>query len=178
MNKLHIGCGRCYMPGWINADIFSNVHADVYADMSALPYPRETFDLIYASHVLEHCNRHMVAATLTHWRDLLKTGGILRIAVPDFKACAEWYNKTGYLEQITGLLWGGQNHPRNNHFIGFDHETLSKRLIHAGFAQSSISTWNWKDTDHSHFDDYSQAYLPHMDKETGMLMSLNLQAIK
>jgi hypothetical protein len=27
-------------------------------------------------------------------------------------------------------------------------------------------------------DDYSQSYLPHMDKENGTLMSLNLEAVK
>ena len=28
------------------------------------------------------------------------------------------------------------------------------------------------------YDDYSQSYLPHMDKENGMLMSLNLEGRK
>jgi hypothetical protein len=28
------------------------------------------------------------------------------------------------------------------------------------------------------FDDYSQAYIPHMDKEGGRLISLNLEAEK
>jgi hypothetical protein len=28
------------------------------------------------------------------------------------------------------------------------------------------------------FDDHSQAYLPHMDKENGTLISLNIEAVK
>lgn len=33
----------------------------------------------------------------------------------------------------------------------------------------------WKNTEHSQFDDYSQSYIPHMDKINGTLMSLNVE---
>lgn len=174
--KLHIGTGKNYLPGFTNVDIFSSVRADVYADMTALPFDRGSFDLLYASHVLEHCNRLMVLATLSHWRDLLRDDGVLRIAVPDFAKCVEWYMKGGGLPSITGLLWGGQNHPKNNHFIGFDEETLSSDLHKIGF--NNVRRWDWRRTEHSEFDDYSQSFLPHLDKERGLLMSLNLEAVK
>jgi predicted SAM-dependent methyltransferase len=176
MNKLHIGCGKNYIPGWTNLDLFSSVKADVYADITALPFDRGSFDLIYASHVLEHVQRNTVVATLAHWRDMLKEGGTLRLAVPNFEAVAKWYAKTGNLNDVMGLLYGGQNHPKNNHFVTFDSNTLRRDLIRAGFSE--IRFWDWKTTDHAAFDDYSQCYLPHMDKDNGMLMSLNLEAVK
>ena len=40
---------------------------------------------------------------------------------------------------------------------------------------SHIEEWN---TEIYPQDDFSKAYLPHMDKENGILMSLNLLAIK
>ncbi len=175
-NKLHIGTGKNYLPGFVNVDIFSSVRADVYADMTALPFDRGSIDLIYACHVLEHAHRHMIAATLTHWRDLLKTGGTLRLAVPDFAACVKWYRATANLDQITGLLYGGQNHPKNNHFITFDEHTLANALRQVGFEK--ICRWDWCSTEHAQFDDFSQCFLPHMDKESGTLMSLNLEAVK
>lgn len=174
--KLHIGTGKNYLPGWTNVDIFSSVRADVYADMTSLPFDRGSCELIYASHVLEHAHRHMILATLTHWRDLLEPNGVLRIAVPNFGACCEWYARTGSLNDITGLLYGGQNHPKNNHFIAFDEATLCKSLVDVGFSE--IRQWDWRKTEHSQFDDFSQCFLPHMDKDAGKLMSLNIEAVK
>lgn len=174
--KLHIGCGKNYIPGWTNLDLFSSVKADVYADITALPFDRGSFDLIYASHVLEHVQRNAVIATLSHWRDLLKDGGVLRLAVPNFESVVRWYIDTGDLRAVTGLLYGGQNHPKNNHFITFDQNTLRSDLLKAGF--NTVHYWDWRKTEHAKFDDFSQCYLPHMDKEKGMLMSLNMEAVK
>ena len=43
---------------------------------------------------------------------------------------------------------------------------------------SEVKKYDWRKTSHSQFDDHSQAYLPHMDKENGDLMSLNIEAVK
>jgi len=41
-----------------------------------------------------------------------------------------------------------------------------------------IKRYDWRKTEHFYVDDYSQTYYPHMDKEDGKLMSLNVEAIK
>lgn len=171
--KLHIGAGRVYLPGFINVDIFDTHHADLYCDLTALPWEKGTFDLIYASHVLEHVHRRQVTATLFAWGQMLRPGGLLRLAVPDFGAVCERYRETRNLPELLGLLYGGQNHPKNNHFITFDHATLREHLLKAGFKK--VRTWDWRKTEHSDFDDYSRAYLPHLDF-SGQLMSLNVEA--
>lgn len=179
MKKLHVGSGRCILPqseGWINADLFDHTQADVYADMTALPFERESFDTLYAAHCLEHVHRRCVLSTLAHWRDLLKPGGTLRLAVPDFEAACDWYSKTKDLKSLIGIMYGGQTHPRNTHHIIFDRRTLTEALDKVGFVK--VRTWDWRKTDHSAFDDYSQAYLPAMQKDTGLLMSLNLECTK
>ena len=53
---------------------------------------------------------------------------------------------------------------------------LKKILEEVGFK--NIKRYDWKNTIHKHYDDYSQAYIPHMDKENGILMSLNVEAVK
>ena len=175
-SKLHIGSGKCYLPGWLNVDLFSNVKADAYHDMTALPYERGSFDIIYASHVLEHQHRHMVLATLNHWVGLLKPGGTLRIAVPNFEAVCRWYSKTGDLKSVMGLLYGGQDCHLNRHTTTFDDAYLHDLLEAAGLV--NVRTWDWRATEHADHDDFSQCHLPHMDKQNGMLMSLNLEATK
>lgn len=174
--KLHIGAGRVYLPGFINVDIFDTHHADLYCDLTSLPWDKATFDLIYASHVLEHVHRRQVTATLFVWGKMLRPGGILRLAVPDFGAVVERYRETHDLPELLGLLYGGQNHPKNNHFVIFNYETLSEHLKKAGFKK--VRPWDWRKTEHTDHDDYSQCYLPHLDKENGRLMSLNVEAVK
>lgn len=179
MRKLHIGCGKTYLPrenGWINHDVFESTRADIYSDMTALPFDRGYFDLIYSSHVLEHQHRHMVLATLSHWHSLLGLDGILRLAVPDFAACCARYRQTEDLKEIIGLLYGGQNHPKNFHTMAFDEKTLTEALLRVGFK--SVRRWLWRETEHAEFDDYASAVLPHLDRKNGMSVSLNLEAVK
>jgi len=178
MSKLNIGCGKCYLPrehGWTNIDIFSSVNADVYADMAALPFEPHSFDLVYASHVLEHSHRATVLAILSHWRHLLKPGGVLRLAVPNFAAVVEQYKEKENLMELLGLLYGGQNHPKNVHTVTFDEWTLGGALLKVGFKE--VRKWRWQETEHADFDDYSQAYLPAFDKADGRLMSLNVEGV-
>lgn len=176
LKKLHLGSGKVYLPGWTNVDIFTSCRADRYADVTCLPYEKDSYDLIYASHILEHVHRHMVLATLSHWHGILCHGGILRLAVPDFKAVVEHYVLHQDLPLLIGLLYGGQNYHLNRHTVVFDRATLSHDLHLSGFRD--VRTWDWRNTEHANFDDYSQCYLPHMDKEHGVLMSLNLEATK
>lgn len=176
IRKLHIGAGKVHLPGFINVDLFDTHHQDLYCDLTRLPWDPESFELIYASHVLEHVHRRMVTATLHHWASMLKPGGVLRLAVPNFDAVCARYADTGDLKELLGLLYGGQNHPKNNHFVVFDHRTLKEHLELAGLKE--VRRWDWRNTEHAGFDDYSQAYLPGMQKITGRLMSLNLEATK
>jgi predicted SAM-dependent methyltransferase len=175
--RLHIGSGRVYLPGWTNVDLFSNARADLYCDMMRLPFEKESFDLIYACHVLEHAHRHTVYAVLHHWRELLKLGGTLRLAVPDFASIVSRYNDAKNLPELIGLLYGGQNHPLNVHMTTFDYRTLEDALSKVGFKR--MRAWDWRTTDHAQFDDYSQARLPHMSENSETTwVSLNMEAVK
>jgi len=177
---VHLGCGSKFIPGFIHVDIVSFPHVDIVGPVERLPDFRDnSVDLIYASHVLEHFGRNQYLSVLTEWHRVLKPQGILRLAVPDFKACVEQYLMTGRIDGetgILGLLCGGQRHEYDNHLMVFDQTLLEKSLIKVGFKECRI--WDWRTTQHTSVDDYSQAYLPHMNKLAGRLMSLNLEAVK
>lgn len=77
---------------------------------------------------------------------------------------------------LIGLVSGGQRDDTDSHHMIFDAPLLSGLLLQAGFSE--VMRWDWYNTEHSEVDDYPQAHLPHMDKENGRLMSLNLEAIE
>ncbi|MBC2861514.1 methyltransferase domain-containing protein [Stappia sp. 28M-7] len=180
IEKLHLGCGVKHIPGFYHVDALDYPHVDRIGPVEDLSFiPDGTVELIYACHVLEHFGRKEYRDVLAEWCRVLAPGGVLRIAVPDFRAAAELYLDTSNdiaLPQVLGLLVGGQRDQYDYHKMVFDEETLSATLIDVGF--SSTRRWDWRTTEHSGLDDYSQAYLPHMAKDTGRLVSLNLEGVK
>ena len=175
--KLHLGCGKRYIPGFIHIDLADYPHIDYKNDVSDLSMFEDNFvDLIYACHVLEHFKRHEIERVLTEWYRVLKIGGILRVAVPDFAAIVRVYKKYKDMELIMGLLYGGQDYEYNFHHVTFDFKYLEKLLTKVGFK--NIHRYDWREIIHKNYDDFSQAYIPHMDKEHGILMSLNVGAEK
>lgn len=81
--KLNIGCGNDLKEGYINLDIV-DYGGNVIHDINTFPYPFEanTFDEIFASHVLEHLdNFHK---TITELYRILKPNGRLIVYAPFF----------------------------------------------------------------------------------------------
>jgi ubiquinone/menaquinone biosynthesis C-methylase UbiE len=133
-------------------------------------------DLIYASHILEHFDRYKYKDVLDVWFRKLREGGVLRLAVPDFDQVIKMYNKDSDMKSILGFLVGGQTTKYDYHNMVFNRKGLTLDLLEAGFTE--IREWDWRNTSHTEYDDYSQAYFPHLEKENGTLMSLNLEAKK
>lgn len=175
--KLHLGCGDKHINGFVNIDVRNLESVDLVEDIKTLKsFSNDSVDLIYTSHVLEHFGRHEYMSVLTNWFNVLKPGGILRICVPDFEKVVEHYNEYKNLEVLRGFLYGGQNYEQNFHYCAWDFNTINKDLKLIGFK--NIQRYDWRLTEHSHIDDFSQSYLPHMEKSNGKLMSLNVEAIK
>ena len=175
--KLHLGCGKKYIKGFIHVDLLELDHIDYKTSVDKLYFaPDNSIDLIYTSHLLEHIGRHEFKKVLVEWYRVLKPSGVLRVAVPDFEALISHYHINHNLQEILGLLMGGQKDEYDYHKMIFDEDSLTEALIDVGFK--SVCKYDWRETEHNDLDDFSQAYLPHMDKKKGMLMSLNMEAIK
>ena len=185
--KLHLGCGKNYIPGFVHVDLDEHPHIDHRSNVKDLSFfENNTADLIYSSHTLEYFDRKEVVEVLSEWYRALKPNGVLRIAVPDFEAIVEVYKKYNDLDHqgILGPLYGKWPYNAKNdkgggtfyHKTTYDFNSLEKVLDKVGFK--NIKRYKWQDTIHKDYDDYSQAYIPHMDKENGILISLNVEAIK
>jgi len=182
--RLHLGCGSRCIPGFVHVDLAEYPHVDhrrSVADLS--PFADGSADLIYASHVLEYFDRQEAAGILAEWRRVLRPGGTLRLAVPDFPALVQVYQQTADLKNILGPLYGRMVLRRSDgraevvyHRTVYDFPSLRRLLEESAFADVRI--YDWRRTIHKDYDDHSQAYFPHMDKQQGLLISLNVEAVK
>jgi len=180
MLKLHLGCGeKNFGSYWIHIDgsKYDHIHSH---DIVNLPFEDNSIDLIYACHVFEYFDREEAKDVLKNWHKKLKVNGILRLAVPNFEQYINLYkNAEIELDKFLGPLFGKWKMNENEtiyHKTTYDFKSLSKILKNNNFKD--IKLWDWKNVDHGIYDDYSQSYIPHMDKENGYLMSLNIECYK
>lgn len=176
MTKLHLGCGTKRLPGYVNVDILPGPAVDVIGDLRKLDYPDASVDMIYSCAAIEHFGRREWVDLLREWARVLKPGALLRVSTMDFEACVARYLEKRNMTELLGLLIGGQKDDYDWHGMIFDFDTIREGLHQAGFE--NVRRYDWRKTDIGEMgiDDYSQAYLPHMDKEHGRLMMLNVEA--
>lgn len=129
--NIHLGCWHRNIPGFINVDLCDMPHIHYKSSIDKLPmFEDNCADLIYSSHSLEYFDRVQVADVLSEWNRVLKVGGILRLAVPDFDKLLEVYKKTGDITKILGPLYGRMEITSvNNEKMCLYHKTVYN-LIH------------------------------------------------
>ena len=178
-----MGCGsRNFGKEWIHIDGGNYEHLD-YKDITKLEFGDNTVDLIYASHVIQYFDRADIIPILKEWIRVLKPKGILRVAVPDFEVVARLYllgNEHGnynldyFLEPLYGKMEMGDK--LIYHKTIYDYKSLRTLLSNIGL--SSIHIWDWRQTEHTKFEDYGQIHLPYTNKNSGTLISLNMEGEK
>ena len=175
-----MGCGwRNFGKDWVHIDGGSYDHIDFNSITDLSQFESESVDLIYASHVIEYFDRFEIENVLKEWHRILKKQGVLRLAVPDFKALSTLYlDGKIKLDAALGPLYGRMDMGPQKiyHKTVYDFDSLKNVLEGLGF--SNVKKYEWRETCHASFDDHSQAYIPHMNKESGTLISLNVECTK
>ena len=127
MRCLEIGPGDQRLPGdWTTVDVMArNGIVDYVCRWGAerLPFPDESFDLIYASHVLEHIPWYETECALREAVRVLAPGGSIEIHVPDFDVLARAAHNQACLDDSAE---GGHNDPM--HWMHW----VAERLFHLG----------------------------------------------
>lgn len=181
MIRLNLGCGNRKIDGFVHVDLADYPHIDYKCDIKNLTmFKNDSVDLIYCSHALEYFDRLDAFVALTEWYRVLKRGGVLRLAVPDFEAIVKVYLFYQDIEHrgILGPLYGKMRSGSKiiYHKTAYDFESLRKLLEIVGFRK--VKRYDWRETVHKDYDDHSQSYIPHLCKDKGILISLNTQCVK
>lgn len=168
--KLNLGSRDRNLAGFTNIDIDAHPGVDIVCDVSDLKdFKNESVDEIYASHILEHFQHPKTLSVLKEWNRVLVKGGILYVAVPDFKRAVELYQALGMQDWIVNYLWGDQGYKTAFHYAGFDLDRLRDLLLDAGFSEASqVDVFPYKSTDCSN----------NVSTCDGKNVSLNVLAVK
>ncbi len=136
MAKLNLGAGDCPLDGYENLD--RKTGQEVYP----LPqYPDNSIDEVRASHVLEHFGRGDVYYVLQEWVRVLKPGGWLKIAVPDFDRVARYHLEHPEDEEYDaeGYILGGQTDSNDFHHSLYNEDRL--RSVFEALGLTDIQRW-------------------------------------
>jgi SAM-dependent methyltransferase len=115
LRKLEIGPGFKRISGFETLNIFGGLNVDYVYDASRkLPFRSNTFEVIYASHILEHIPWYKTKKVIKEWVRTLKPGGSLEIWVPDgLKICKAFIDYELNQKNIKTDNWYKFNSNRN-----------------------------------------------------------------
>ena len=187
MNKirLHLGCGKRNLPGYIHIDIDNLPHIDYCSEIHNLyMFEDNSVDEIYNCGVIGYYDTEETQSVLKEWYRVLKPDGILRVSVVDFEKQVELYLKNKKID-IVGVLgpmfgrWAFTNTAGNKGVVykknAYDYAYLTKVLCKSGFKD--CKRYDWETFLPDDYDDYSAAYVPHKDK-SGIHIMLNVECKK
>ncbi|MCH2023539.1 MAG: methyltransferase domain-containing protein [Saprospiraceae bacterium] len=94
LKLLNLGCGRHYHNDWTNVDFISTGEKVIAHNLlNGIPFAKNSFDVVYHSHVLEHFEEKDGENFIKECYNVLKPKGIIRVAVPDLEQIAQNYLK-------------------------------------------------------------------------------------
>jgi SAM-dependent methyltransferase len=89
---VNVGCGKRYHRDWLNLDLNADSPDVTPCDITrGLPIEDNTCDVLYCAAVVEHIRRCDISGFLSECYRVLRPGGIVRIAVPDFAGQVKEY---------------------------------------------------------------------------------------
>jgi predicted SAM-dependent methyltransferase len=153
--KLHVGCGKHILSGWLNADTYlQDPSLPVYCfDASQeFPFADGTFAYVFSEHMIEHISYSAGLHMLSECLRVLKPLGVLRLSTPDLDFLLDLRRPDKSPLQREYIRWAAETNtpsvpdPTNetfviNNFVRdwghtfiYDEKTLRHSLQLAGFT--------------------------------------------
>ena len=144
MRRLNWGCGAAGVPGWVNSDVKEGPGVDISCDVrGGLPLPDDTFDYIVAIHALPEIPYDDLVRTLEELRRVLRTGGTLRLALPDIDKGIDAYRRGDrdyFLIPDDAVERLGSKFAVQMVWFGYARSFFTKDYIEELLAKASFST--------------------------------------
>lgn len=132
----NFGCGDNRINGAINVDVNPNFKPDAVMNfLEPLPIESDTVDVIYFLHVVEHISKKNHPFIFGEFYRILKQGGVICIAYPEFTRCAMNYinNVKGQRDFWEATIYGRQSTEFDYHVSLMDSTRFGFFLKLSGF---------------------------------------------
>jgi SAM-dependent methyltransferase len=164
---LHVGCGtkssaRLHavfrQPQWqeVRLDIDASAEPDIAGSLTDMNrwIEDQSYDAIWASHVIEHLLRHEVAKALSEFHRALVPTGYALIRTPDIEAVAQFIldgriddviyrSPAGPITPLDMMYGHGASVERGKHAMrhgtAFTQDLLASDLLQAGFSELRVT---------------------------------------
>jgi predicted SAM-dependent methyltransferase len=149
-SRLHLGCGKRRVSGWLNVDV-SGSEYDIDFACGILPWPTGSFDVVVAQQVIEHLDLDTeLLPLLSELRRVSRPGAQIWLSTPDIESICESYrqDRGRALEADRKLRWPDFDlrdrpsqhmlnvlfHQGGEHINLFDYDFLRWMLERNGFT--------------------------------------------
>ena len=152
--KLNLGSGLHPLPRYVNVDILPERHPDIVASVEELSFSEDgQWDLVRASHVLEHFPFSRGLEVLAEWARVIRPGGYLVLCVPDYVRLSwraifrpEHFDPLSYADPQKSLDWLNglfalDLPPAHRHQMVFTHQNIRSMLRYVGLEYVGRQTW-------------------------------------
>jgi predicted SAM-dependent methyltransferase len=127
VRKLHLGATQ-QVPGFLNSQITGTVPIDIGRK---IPFPDDSINLIYSSHLVEHIHRKEFLAFLGETRRILRPGGRHLFATPSLARLAKllYSRDPAEREAVAALLAQGERFFDDGFFTACHQFNLTMRAF-------------------------------------------------
>lgn len=157
---LEIGPGERRIQNFETVNIIKSKSTDYVSDTTKkLPFSDNTFNIVYASHVLEHTPWYLSEKTVKEWARVLKPGGKVEIWVPDSYKIAKAF--------VEGVERNNKDFLKDGWFRFNEEKNINKwfsgRMFSYGDGLGTRGHFNY------HLSAYSEEYLKELLKNSGFI---------
>jgi len=139
--RLHLGCGRNKLKGYLNCDISSEVKPNKVIDLEKkLPFKDNSIDEILAEHVLEHI-RNFVPLMHEFYR-VCKKGSKIKIKVPFYSAWGQFSDPT-HVRFFSPFTFDYFKKGNYSHEVGCDVDMFDVKKVRLNFGVGRTKKLNW-----------------------------------